>query len=155
VITRVASTVVEEIRTFSPKDLDACAQIMVMVNNRDPWHEHWTLETAKARLWEIANTPGFVGLVCWINGIAGYALGCCEQWDTYKNFCLYEIAVIPDAQRQGIGKSLLSHLEKILASKDVHKIYLSTLRGSNAEVFYTKQGYRESKSTMTMIRYLD
>jgi GNAT superfamily N-acetyltransferase len=147
--------VAEDILAFSSEHLDACARIMVMVNNRDPWNENWIIDTARARIWEIANTPGFIGIVSWNDGIAGYALGCCEQWDAYKHYCLYEIAVRPDAQRQGLGSKLLSYLELILAAHDIKKIYLSTLRSSYAEAFYLKHGYHHAKDTVTMLRYLN
>ncbi len=144
----------EDILAFTPEHLDACAHVMVMVNNRDPWNEHWTFATARKRIWEISNTPGFIGIVSWNNGIAGYALGCCEQWDTYKHYCLYEIAVRPDAQRKGLGSKLLSHLEPILTAHNIEKIYLSTLRNSDAEAFYLKHDYHHAKDTVTMLRYL-
>ncbi|MGJ3249429.1 MAG: GNAT family N-acetyltransferase [Elainellaceae cyanobacterium] len=145
----------EEILDFSPDYLNACAHIMVAVSNREPWHENWTVETAQTRLWEIANTPGFIGLIYWSGGVVGYAFGCCEQWDMSKNFCLYEIAVKPDMQRKGIGRKLVSQLERVLVKQGVTKVYLATLRDSNAEDFYRKQGYRESKNVMTMVRFLD
>lgn len=130
----------EEIRALTLDHLDECASLWVSICNSEPFNEHWTLETARKRLSETLNTPGFVGFVFFDNEPLGYAVGYCEQWDAERIFYLKDIVVKTDMQRRGIGTKLIRHLEKVLKEMNVNHLYL--LAEPTAEGFYAKNGYQ-------------
>lgn len=69
----------EEILAFTTEHLDACANVFVEVFKDEPWNEHWTQQTAKMRLLETLNTPGFIGFVLRHNEVLGFVVGYYEQ----------------------------------------------------------------------------
>ncbi|WP_414583157.1 hypothetical protein [Scytonema sp. PCC 10023] len=71
----------EEILTFTTEYLDECADLAVEVFNGEPSNQHWTRETARRRLLEMVNTPGFVGFVWRKKETLGFVVGNCEQWE--------------------------------------------------------------------------
>lgn len=144
----------EEILAFTTEHLDACAHLFVEVVNGEPWNEHWTRETARMRLFETLNTPGFVGFVWRQNQLLGFVVGYCEQWDDGKHFYLKEICVRPDKQRQGIGTMLLSQLTNTLATMNVSLVYLLTMKEGQTEAFYMKNGYQRSPRMILMSQRL-
>lgn len=130
----------EEIRTFKLDYLDECASLWVSICNSEPFNEQWSLETARKRLSETINTPGFVGFALFGNELLGYAVGYCEQWDAGRIFYLKDIVVKTDMQRQGIGTKLIRHLERTLTEMNVKHVYL--LAEPTAEGFYAQNGYQ-------------
>jgi len=76
-------------RSMELSDLDKCAALFVSVFNRPPWCDQWTVESARGRLSDIAQSPGFVGLVAVSQGeLMGFAAGCCEQRFDGQHFYL-------------------------------------------------------------------
>jgi len=130
----------EEIRTFTLDHLDECASLWVSMFNIEPWNEHWSLETARNRLSETMNTPGFVGFALFGNELLGFAMGYCEQWDAERIFYLKDLVVKTDRQRLGFGTKLIRHLERTLTEMNVKVFYL--LAEPTAGGFYAKNGYR-------------
>lgn len=125
--------------------LEHCTELILSVFNNAPWHENWAVESARALLQEMIETPGFMGFVSLAEEqVIGFVAGYSEQRDQTKCFCIREICVHLDYQGQGIGSDLLQHLEQKLANLDIHLIYLITMREGQAESFYLKNGYRHS-----------
>ncbi|MCC5621812.1 GNAT family N-acetyltransferase [Nostoc sp. CHAB 5715] len=142
----------EEIQTFTTEYLDKCAHLYIEVFNGEPWNEEWTFETAKARLFEILNTPGFVGFVFKQDELLGFVAGYCKQGQKSKSFYLEEICVRPNKQRQGIGTRLLNQLMDTLTAMEVTGVYLLTKKDGQAEAFYTKHGYQRSQHLIFMAK---
>lgn len=140
----------EEIQTFTTDHLDKCANLYVKVFNGEPWNEQWTIETARLRLFEILNTPGFIGFVLQQDELLGFVAGYCEQVQKGKGFYLKEICTRSDRQRQGIGTKLLNQLMNSLTAMEVTAIYLVTMKDGQAEAFYSKNGYQRSERLIVM-----
>ena len=145
----------KSIRAFERSDLDECARLFVSVFTKAPWKDNWTTESAQERLSEIHRTPGFVGLVlCEKDEIIGFVVGCCEERSGIKEFCLQEMCVRNNKQGKGIGAGLLSQLEKKLKEMGIEHIYLVTMKGTQAEHFYAKNGYRINQRMILMTHRL-
>ncbi|MBD2678570.1 MULTISPECIES: hypothetical protein [Nostoc] len=74
----------EEIATFTTEYLERCAYLYVEVFNSEPWNEQWSFTTARTRLFEIINTPGFVGFVFKQDELLGFLAGYCKQGQKSK-----------------------------------------------------------------------
>ncbi|MBX9257010.1 GNAT family N-acetyltransferase [Desmonostoc muscorum CCALA 125] len=144
----------EEIQTLSTEYLDQCAYLYVEVFNSQPWNEQWTFNTVKTRLFEIMNTPGFVGFVFKQDELLGFLAGYCKQGQKGKNFYLEEICVRPHKQRQGIGTKLLNKLVDTLTAIEVNRVYLLTNNDGQAEAFYKKHGYQRKQEMIFMTKQL-
>ncbi|KAB8334586.1 GNAT family N-acetyltransferase [Scytonema tolypothrichoides VB-61278] len=140
----------EEIQTFTTEYLDDCANLYVEVFNTEPWNEQWTIETARLRLFEILNTPGFIGFVFQQDEVLGFVAGYCEQMQKGKGFYIKEICTRSDKQRLGIGTKLLNQLMNTLTAMEVTTIYLVTMKDGQAEAFYTTNGYQRSQKLIVM-----
>ncbi len=144
-----------EIRPFTPGDLDGAITLYVGVFNAEPWNDRWTIETARKRLAETFDTPGFLGVVAVENAEPiGFVAGYREQWFTGGHYYLKEMCVRTDRQRAGIGTRLIEHLERRLRDLDVERVYLLTARGGPAETFYAKRGYWASPKMIVMAHRL-
>ncbi|MDZ8109610.1 MAG: GNAT family N-acetyltransferase [Nostoc sp. DedQUE12a] len=142
----------EQIETFSTEYLDRCAYLYVEVFNSEPWNEQWSFNTARTRLFEIINTPGFVGFVFKQDELLGFLAGYCKQGQKSKSFYLEEICVLPNKQRQGIGTKLLNKLMDTLIYIEVNRVYLLTNKDAQAETFYTKHGYQRNQQMIFMTK---
>ncbi len=137
-------------------NLAECEAVFIDVFNNPPWNESWEAEAVTQRLENCYRTPGFRGLAVKIDGeVTGFAVGCIEQWDKSKYFCLKEICVLPTRQRRGIGAALISALEENLRNEGVEKLYLHTARGTFAQSFYDKQGFQVSAKMIMMSKWLN
>lgn len=98
------------------------------------------------RIAEIANDPNTYLIVCDDEGevIATALVALCNDvMFTRQPFAIIEnVIVSKHYQREGVGKSLMDHIEAFCLAKDCSKIML--LSGSdnrNAHDFYTTMGY--------------
>lgn len=144
----------ERIEAFGVEHLDDCAHLFMSAFNAEPWNDSYTLDTAKRQLdWHL-RVPGCVGLVSVSEGIVAFALGYREPTDVGDVFHLSIFCVRPDVQRTGVGTKLLRNLEDRLRETGVNTIYLGTNKGTPAEAFYRKHGYKVSDEEIEMSRDL-
>jgi aminoglycoside 6'-N-acetyltransferase I len=141
---------------FSAEHLEPCARLYLTVFNEAPWFDHWTLQTADARIGDLFASPGFCGWVALQDGNpAGFAAGRVEQWFDARHFYLAEMCVRTDLQRAGIGGRLLRMMETDLAAAGVSRVYLQTMKGGPGEQFYRKHGYYGSLRMTMMAKRLE
>ncbi|WP_049927989.1 GNAT family N-acetyltransferase [Halopiger goleimassiliensis] len=108
-----------------------------------------TVESARTRLTEILETPGFRGFAALSEeDLVGAAVGNLEQWDAGRRFSLRELFVDPDVQGQGIGRRLLEHLLERLREASVRRVYLLTSSDGPARSFYESSGFSEDDGTI-------
>lgn len=148
------SSMSEEILAFTTEYLDECAHLAVEVFNAEPGNQHWTRETARIRLLEMLNTPGFVGFIWRTQEMLGFVVGNCEQREDTLRFELKTICVRSDRQSQGIGTKLLHQLMNTLATMNVTSIYLLAAKDGQAEAFYKNNGFQRSPRTSVMSHQL-
>ena len=142
------------ITAFTADHLDDAAALYVEVFNNPPWNDRWSVETARKRLADILDTPGFLGNVYVDHGLLGFAVGYCEQWHSGLHFYLNEMCVRTDRQRMGIGAALIEQLVQTLQQMQVENMYLLTMRDGPAEAFYAKHGFRTSPRMVMLSRRL-
>ena len=140
----------ERIETFEIDHLDDCAHLFMTAFNAEPWNDSYTLDTAKKQLAWHLEVPGCVGLVTVSDGIVAFAVGYREPTDVGDVFHLSIFCVRPDAQRTGVGSRLLNRLAERLGKSGVNSIYLGTNKGTPAEAFYRKHGYKVSDEEIEM-----
>ena len=130
------------IEPFPRENLEAGARLYRDVFNGPPWNDEWTVETARTRLAQLTEMPGYYGYgVTLEETLVGFLMGYTEQWYTGKFFHLKEMCVDPDHRRCGIGTELLAHLVDHLERENVTRLYLFTLRDSPARAFYDERGF--------------
>ena len=140
----------ERIEGLREEHLDACAEILVATFNAEPWSDSWTFDTARRELSWSTEVPGFVGSVFLDDQVLGFATGYREPDDRRDVFYLKTFCVRPDAQGKGVGSRLLDQLTERLSAEGVNAIYLTTKRGTPAEAFYGKRGYKTDEKTIVM-----
>ena len=148
---------VEPIVPFTVERLDACTRLFVDTFNREPWRDRWTLDSARQRLLQVAETPGFIGFVLCpaADGVVGFAFGHTEPWFDGEHFCIREFCIRHDCWRQGFGTRLLRHLERALTARRIDRVFLLTVRAGPAETFYRKNGYTGNPRMLVMSRRMD
>lgn len=72
----------------------------------------------------------------------GFAYGLVQQWESERRFYLKEMCVDSKRQHSGVGSQLLVHLIKQLKEENVRQISLGTGRGTPAERFYSRLGFK-------------
>lgn len=131
-------------------DIAVCARLFVEVFTAEPWREPWTEATASARLREVDDTPGALGVVCRGRAALAFAAGYAESSYSGKVFYLKEMCVHRAWQRRGVGGQLLDFLQAELAKEHVRHVYLLTRAESPAAAFYAGSGFVTSRRTQLM-----
>lgn len=139
---------------FAAEHLDAAADLYIAVFNAAPWHDRWTMATARARLADTLATPGARGFALLDGALLGFVLGFAEPWFDGTHFYIKEMCVRAGRQRTGLGTRLLQHLERALREQQVDRVYLLTAREGPAQAFYAKQGYYTSPKMCLMAHRL-
>ena len=138
------------ISALTEEHLDGCAEVLVSAFKAEPWNENWTLETARKELRWTIDTPGFLGFVYLEERVMGFATGYREYDADATIFYLRTLCVSPAFQRKGIGSKLMRRLKETLTEMGIRSVYLLTDRGTPAETFYEKNGYRVSPQDILM-----
>lgn len=140
----------ERIEAFTTAHLEECAHLLISAFNTEPWNAKYTLDRAKRELAWNAKVPGFVGLVSLTDKVVALAVGFIVPDDEKDVYYLSTFCVSPDVQGTGVGGRLLEHLKGHLEKSGINSIYLITHRGTPAEAFYRKNGYRVSDEDIMM-----
>lgn len=128
------------IRRAGREDAEAIAHLYRELNTLSP------VSVLPERIEAIANTGTTHLLVCDDGGeIIATALVCLCQDVMFDNqpFALVEnLVVSADYKREGIGKSMMDHIEAFCLEQDCSKIMLQTSsENRDARDFYTAMGY--------------
>ena len=133
-----------EVQNIAADMMSACASLFVSVFALPPWNETWQHTDAFQRLNDIYYTKNSICLCCYSDDkIVGSLFGVLYKWHSGHQFEIREFFVDTNFQGQGIGKSILSHLENILLTKTPIEIYLLTLSHNSTVSFYESRGYVE------------
>lgn len=134
-----------EIRLFEEDFLEPCISLYVNVFNQAPWNESWTYELAGKRLKGIVRHKGFNGFLALLEStLVGFVIGHRLRLYPFNNyFHVSELLVDTESQGYGIGKQLMRFLGMNLSKNNIRYVSLFTKKGSPAENFYSKLGFRK------------
>ena len=133
-----------ECRIIMETDIKELALVMKKVYADKPWHEKWIDERAEYRIKSILSHQEAIGLVAIDdNDIIGGILGFVNLYDDYDIFFVEELHILPEWKRKGVGRYLMTCLEKILKDKGISAIQLISI-DENLE-FYKKIGFEKDQ----------
>jgi ribosomal protein S18 acetylase RimI-like enzyme len=136
------------VRAAVPDDAEAIAQVMIgaMRSAFDGLVPKCCLEWPdsaadwKKTLTKGFNAGGFLDLAQIENGlVVGYVMGGPSQNDLYPGEVL-QLNILPDYQRQGIGKWLMRHAAERLAAQGINGLCVRVLRANPNRIFYERLG---------------
>ena len=128
-----------EYKIVDDKCFEELAKAMAGSYSEAPWNEHWSEERAIRRVKAIMSNFEAFGLAAVDNGqIVGGLLGYVDPYAEEDFFYISELFVIPEKKKNGIGKTLIEELEKVLKAKNISVIQLMSIEPN--ETLYAKCG---------------
>ncbi len=138
------------VRPFKKTDLKSCVNLLIDVYYNDPWNNKWNEKTGTRYLDEISDLKRFVGFV-FEDDKTGEIIGAVfaneQVWWSGDELYIYELFVSNKHHKEGIGKSLISALEKHIEEKGIECITLLTNNKTPAPNFYKHLGFEKLKYT--------
>jgi len=130
-----------KIRKLHEKDLEPLAELY-----RQFWNEESDIDRMKNKFRELSNNPGYIFLCATIDEtVAGSIMGiiCNELYGECRPFLLMDDLVVDKKYRKnGIGKSLISELEKYAKNMNCSQIiFITETDRKEALSFYESCGY--------------
>jgi GNAT superfamily N-acetyltransferase len=144
-----------QIRDIIASDIDACAALLIDAYNREPWLNHWTMESARRYLAEFMQVERFKGFMMEEDGRAVGAAFCHSRtWWNGDEIYIDEFFIATDMQRKGLGGEMMAAIELVVKEQGLEGITLLTNRHFPAKDFYRKHGFEEAEHVLFMYKVL-
>ena len=142
-----------EFKKYENSFLDECTSLFLKVYSVEPWNDKWeSFEQAQEYLLEFINNPVFFGYVVFKDKkIIGVCLGHKRSWWNGNSYYINEFYIDNDMQSQGIGTEFMNFIKKDLIEQGIKKIVLITEKDIPAEIFYKKNNFHVSQSSIFMV----
>lgn len=130
---------------LSVNDIEIIKELFLSVFTQEPWNDDWSDEDQLTRyLLDIIDNHNSLSLGYYNeDGLIAIALGHIKHWYEGTEYCIDELCVKTELQKQGVGASFLSDLEECLLRQDIKHLFLLTDRDVPAYSFYKKHGFTE------------
>jgi len=139
------------IKEINMSILDTITALYIESFNSAPWNDKWTTETASARLRQMINCSGFLGLYMeQEEKVIGLILGNEEVFYNANRFQIKEFCIHPQYRGQKLGAKLLMELESRLVQKGIDELFLYTGRIEQIVNFYHKSGFKDWDNMVLM-----
>ncbi|MDV0446106.1 Acetyltransferase YpeA [Methanimicrococcus sp. At1] len=140
-----------EFSEFTQDRIPDLTEMFIHAFNTPPWSDNWTHESVSKRLHQQTSSPYDYGLICEIDGnVAGLIIGNEEQYCDEIHFTIKEFCTGIDFRGRGLGRKMMSELEKRLKERGIDKIFLTTIQGEGTVGVYRKLGYGISGDMVMM-----
>ena len=140
-----------KIRDWQPKDRQAAANVIKTV--LEEYALPWQPELADRDVIEVESAYLQVGGEFWVIEQNEAIVGTAAYQPIARGQNAVEIRkmyLLPEARRIGLGRYLLSELEKAIAIKDYQEIWLETVSSLKEAVkLYERNGYKPAKGVET------
>ena len=141
---------------YNRKDFTDCVALFTAAFSAPPINFAFiTNEKARRYLGDIAQLPNFCAFVYGTpETLDAFCFGTIDDYFHSPQYVIKEFAVNPTLHGKGIGSQFLREIETRLTEKGVTAISLQTSRTIPAFSFYKKNGFFESKETVTLMKLL-
>lgn len=141
-------------RFYKKEDLERLAEIYLEAFNNEPWNDSWTIEHIKERLSDFTEEKNTIAVVAENenNVVLGAIIGRKERFFDGIHFEILDLFVDRKIKGQGIGKFLISSLEKELKKINIRKVYLRTLNVKEMTGFYERNEFNIESLAIVMAK---
>lgn len=143
---------------MSLKGVSEYASSLIASFSKEPWKEKWEKGVAEEHLSAYLLNPYCLGIEARdkeTKKLCGVIIGELIPFYDGTHLNLVELYVDPSYDHQGIGSLLLREIESVSREKHgVKVIELWTSRAEKTMKFYAKNGYKEDKDNLRLIKVI-
>ena len=120
----------------------------------EPWNDDWSDRTQLLEyVKEISSNCNALNYGFVRDGkLIAMSIGMIRHWWEGTNYNIEELCVDPNFQGQGIGTHLMSLIEDEIREKGLHGIFLQTDSDKPAFKFYTKNGFNNLETHVSLYK---
>lgn len=138
-----------KIRKATKKDIREIVNLMLEEFTKPPFNEKVTILAVLKSL-RFYFKIGKIFVVIVNKKIVGIVVFKVEQWWEGSVVLIEDLAVKEDFKKQGIAKYLIDKVEEYAKEIKANAVIFTTHKKSSAVKFYTKQGYKIEKNTLSI-----
>jgi len=141
---------------LAEKDTEMIKNFFRDVFTREPWNDDWSDEIQlQAYIVDLTGNRNSLTFGLFENDtIIGLSIGSVKHWFTGTEYCIDEFCVKTEEQGRGVGSCFIGLIEKELAARGIHHIFLQTNRNLPAYKFYKKNGFDEMVDHVSFSKHI-